>query len=212
MRKRACGSPGSVSWAGKSSLTMNADEEKLIERLRSIERLFAGATTPGERTAAAGAMDRVRQRLAELKETDPEAEYKFTLGDGWSRRLFVALLRRHGINPYRYRGQRRTTVMVRVPRRFVDETLWPEFEKLSATLRAFLDDITERVIRESVFSDDSEPEEVADPEILHFLDSSQLITGCGVSGMADRGGAGDRGGGGREQWQWAVRRDGGAGG
>lgn len=148
---------------------MNADEEKLIERLRSIERLFAGATTSGERSAAAGAMDRVRQRLAELKETDPEAEYKFTLGDGWSRRLFVALLRRHGLNPYRYRGQRRTTVMVRVPRRFVDETLWPEFEKLSATLRTFLDDITERVIRESVFADDSEAEEVAEPRALGSL-------------------------------------------
>jgi hypothetical protein len=145
---------------------MNADEEKLIERLRSIERLFAGATTPGERTAAAGALGRVRQHLAELKETDPAAEFKFTLGDGWSRRLFVALLRRHGIKPYRYSGQRRTTVMARVPHRFVDETLWPEFEKLSATLRSFLDDITERVIRESVFADDSEAEEVAEPRAL----------------------------------------------
>lgn len=145
---------------------MNADEEKLIERLRSIERLFAGATTPGERTAAAGAMDRVKHRLAELKETDPAVEFKFTLGDGWSRRLFVALLRRHGIKPYRYRRQRRTTVMARVPCRFVDETLWPEYEKLSTTLRSFLDDITERVIRESVFSDDSEAEEIAEPREL----------------------------------------------
>ena len=111
-------------------------------------------------------MERVRQRLAEMKDTDPATEYKFTLGDGWSRRLFVALLRRHGINPYRYRGQRRTTVMARVPRRFVDETLWPEFERLSATLRAFLDDITERVIRESVFDDDSDAEEVGEPRAL----------------------------------------------
>ncbi len=144
-----------------TTTVMNDNEEKLIERLRSIERLFDGATTPGERTAAASAMERVRQRLAEMKDTDPATEYKFTLGDGWSRRLFVALLRRYGLKPYRYSGQRRTTVMARVPRRFVDETLWPEFEKLSATLRAFLDDITERVIRESVFADDSEPEEVA---------------------------------------------------
>lgn len=140
---------------------MNTNEEQLIERLRSIERLFAGAATPGERSAAASAIDRVRQRLAEMKDTDPACEFKFTLGDGWSRRLFLALLRRDGLKPYRYHGQRRTTVMVRVPRRFVDETLWPEFEKLSATLRAFLDDITERVIRESVFADYSEAEEVA---------------------------------------------------
>ena len=62
--------------------------------------------------------------------------------------------------------QRRTTVMARVPRRFVEESLWPEFQKLSATLRAFLDDITERAIRESVFADDSEAEEVAEARVL----------------------------------------------
>lgn len=145
---------------------MSFNEEQLIERLRSIERLFDGATTLGEREAAANAMERVRQRLSEMKDTNPDTEYKFTLGDGWSRRLFVALLRRYGLKPYRYSGQRRTTVMVRVPRRFVDETLWPEFEKLSSTLRTFLDDITDRVIRESVFADDSEAEEVAAPRTL----------------------------------------------
>ncbi len=151
---------------GRLYYSMSFNEEQLIERLRSIERLFDGATTPGERMAAANAMERVRQRLAEMKDTNPDTEYKFTLGDGWSRRLFVALLRRYGLKPYRYSGQRRTTVMVRVPRRFVDETLWPEFEKLSSTLRDFLDDITERVIRESVFADDSEAEEVAEPRAL----------------------------------------------
>jgi hypothetical protein len=145
---------------------MSFNENQLIERLHNIERLFEGATTPGERVAAANAMDRVRQRLTEMRDTNPDTEYKFTLGDGWSRRLFVALLRRYGLKPYRYSGQRRTTVMVRVPRRFVDETLWPEFEKLSSTLRDFLDDITERVIRESVFADDSEAEEVAEPRAL----------------------------------------------
>jgi len=145
---------------------MSFNENQLIERLHSIERLFEGATTPGERVAAANAMDRVRQRLTAMRDTNPDTEYKFTLGDGWSRRLFVALLRRYGLKPYRYSGQRRTTVMVRVPRRFVDETLWPEFEKLSSTLRDFLDDITERVIRESVFADDSEAEEVAEPRAL----------------------------------------------
>jgi hypothetical protein len=42
---------------------MSFNEEQLIERLRSIERLFDGATTPGERVAAANAMERVRQNL-----------------------------------------------------------------------------------------------------------------------------------------------------
>ena len=43
------------------------NEQQLIEKLRSIERLHAGATTPGERDAAANALDRIRRRLADIK-------------------------------------------------------------------------------------------------------------------------------------------------
>ncbi len=46
--------------------------------------------------------------------------------DMWPRRVFVALLRRYGIRPYRYRRQRYTTVMAKVSQRFVDDTLWPQ--------------------------------------------------------------------------------------
>lgn len=55
--------------------------------------------------------------------------------DMWSRRVFVALLRRHGLRPYRYSRQRRTTVMASVSKRFVDETLWPQYKAFSGTLR-----------------------------------------------------------------------------
>ncbi|MFQ5412411.1 MAG: hypothetical protein ACE5EC_08925, partial [Phycisphaerae bacterium] len=73
-------------------------------------------------------------------------------------RLFVALLRRYGIQPFRYYRQRRTTVMARVPASFLDRTLWPEFHELNQTLRAYLDDVTNRVIAESLHADASEAE------------------------------------------------------
>ena len=74
----------------------------------------------------------------------------------WSKRLFVALLRRYGLTPYRYQRQRHTTVMVRVSVQFVDEILWPQFEALDDTLRTYLDEITERVISESIHADQSD--------------------------------------------------------
>jgi hypothetical protein len=49
---------------------------------------------------------------------EPPIEFRFILTDQWSRHLFVALMRRYGIHPYRYRGQRRTTVMARLSRLF----------------------------------------------------------------------------------------------
>ena len=105
------------------------EEQKLIEKLRRIENLFAGATTPGERDAAGNALERILQRLAETERTDPPIEYKFTLSNMWSRKLLVALLRRYGMRPFRYYRQRYTAVMASVPARFVDETQWPEFER-----------------------------------------------------------------------------------
>ena len=136
------------------------EEQKLIEKLRLIESLFAGATTEGERDAAANARDRIRQRLEHTERTDPPIEYKFTMSNMWSRRLLVALLRRYGIRPFRYYRQRYTTVMAMVPERFVDETLWPEFKKLDETLVSYIDDITARVISETVYADSSEAEVV----------------------------------------------------
>jgi len=44
------------------------DENKLIERLLRIEALRAGATTRGERVAAAMAMQRILEHLREIQE------------------------------------------------------------------------------------------------------------------------------------------------
>src|SRR2546430_15387803 len=98
-----------------ASLPMST-ESQLREKLRKIEALFAGAGTAGERLAAEAALERVRARLAEITRRDPPIELKIALPDAWSRRLFLALARRYGLDPYRYRKQRHTTVMVRVPR------------------------------------------------------------------------------------------------
>ncbi len=134
------------------------DERRLIEKLKRIEALFARAGTEGERAAAAGAAERLRSRLAELVVEDPPVEMRFTVPDDWSRQLLLALMRRYGIRPYRYRSQRRTTVRARVPRRFADETLWPEYQELAATLRRYLAEVTDRVIAEAISPESGDEE------------------------------------------------------
>jgi hypothetical protein len=137
----------------------STDQQKLIERLKRIETLFADrAATDGERAAAGEARERIRQRLAAFAQAEPPVEYSFALRNPWSHRLFVALLRRYDIRPYRYARQRYTTVMARVPARFVQETLWPEFVELDGTLQAYLNEETNRIIAESLNKDASEVE------------------------------------------------------
>ena len=140
------------------------DEEKLIHKLRLIEALFAGATTEGEKVAAERARERILERLKLFEGEDPPVEYRFSMADMWSRKVFVALLRRYEIKPYRYKGQRYTTVNAKVSKRFVEETLWPEFRELSDTLQSYLSDITDRVVQQVIHQDSSEAEVVEKPK------------------------------------------------
>ena len=132
------------------------NEATLIRKLLKIEALFAGAATEGERTSADRARQRILQRLEELIPEEPPLEYKFTFRDIWSRKVFVTMLRRYGLRPYRYHGQRYTTVMVQVPERFVDETLWPEFQNINAELTAYLQEVTDRIVKQVLHEDSSE--------------------------------------------------------
>lgn len=132
------------------------DEARLREKLARIETLFARAATEGERTAAGGARERIRARLRALEREAAPEEFRFSLSDPWARRIFLALLRRYDLRPYRYPGQRHATVMVKAPRPFIDDTLWPEFRELNATLRKYLDEVTERIVAEVLHCDVSE--------------------------------------------------------
>ena len=136
-------------------------EKQLRERLRKISALFEGATTIGERNAAAAAIERVKKGLGATQKAEQPVEFQFTLPDRWQRRLFSALCRRYGLEPYRYKRQRYTTVMVRVPKSFVDQTLWPEYAELKAALDDYLNNATERIIREEVYRDAGEASERA---------------------------------------------------
>ena len=137
---------------------MRDDEQQLIAKLRKIEALFSRPGTEGERQAAETASAKVRARLRALERTEPLIEFRFSLADAWSRSLFIALLRRCGLSPYRYRGQRHTTVMVRVTKSYVDETLWPEFQQLREVLHEHFATVTKRVIAQALGTEDGDVE------------------------------------------------------
>ena len=138
-------------------------EQELRQKLRKIEALFAGATTGGERIAAGAAAERIRDRLGHAAGKEKQIEVKFSISDTWSRQLFVALCRRYGLRPFRYRRMHRQTIIIKAPKSFVEQVLWPEFEELDAALIAYLSEITERVIREEVHGETGDADEVDEP-------------------------------------------------
>jgi hypothetical protein len=139
------------------------DEAALRDKLRKIEALFAGAGTAGEKAAAGAAADRIRARLRREEKREKPVEIRFSLPDPWSRQMFVALCRRYGLRPYRYARMRRQSVMVRAPETFLNTFLWPEFQEINAALTEYLAEVTDKVIREEVYKDTGDADEIPEP-------------------------------------------------
>jgi hypothetical protein len=84
----------------------------------------------------------------------------------YTRRLFIALAKRYDLRPFRYPRQKRQTIMLKVPKRFLDQTLWPEFEALSRELGSHLEALTARVIHTAVYQGDLDEVEEGQPREL----------------------------------------------
>jgi len=142
------------------------DEEHLRDKLRKIEALFAGAATSGERQAAGAAAERIRQQLRIASRSEPETEMRFSISNPCSRRMFIALCRRYGLKPFRYARMKQQSLVIRAPRVFIERTLWPHFLEIDTALTTYLDEITDRVIREEVYGETGEAEEVTETRAI----------------------------------------------
>jgi hypothetical protein len=122
-------------------------EADLLRKLAAIEALLEGATSDGEQAAARAARERLATRLGQLPAR--EEDFHFTIPDIWGRKLFTALAKKLGLEPFRYRGQRQTTLVLRTMQD-KKELLWKQFLAAHETLSQYLDEVTERVIREAL--------------------------------------------------------------
>lgn len=126
--------------------------EDIRAKLEKLEQLFERGATPGERAAAGAALDRLNEKLKSSAD-EAEVEMQYSLPDTWAVRIFVALCRKHGVQPYRLPRQRRTTVMVRVRRDAFDKTVVAEFRALHTELVAYFDDTVDHLIADAMKSD-----------------------------------------------------------
>ncbi len=126
-------------------------DPRLIQRFRNVQALYAGASTDGEREAAASACSRL---LARIEEDQPEP----TGPDGSSARfaerlplfvqlrpsdlrsypLLLAMLRRYGLKPVRL-VKRRFVAVCADSKEVVVEALLPEFERMGRRLRSMVE-------------------------------------------------------------------------
>ena len=135
------------------------DSQKLIEKFIKIQALFNNPGTEGEKKAALAAMGRIKEEI-EKNRNIRDQEFQFSFDNPWSRTLFIALLRKNKIEPYRKHRQKRSTVMAKIKPEFCKNVLWPEFVKLNEELNHFLSQTAQEIIKKAVNSNFSEPMEV----------------------------------------------------
>ena len=141
------------------------DDQQIREKLRKIKALFAGASSAGERQAAQAAIDRLNERInsQDSRKTvdDPPVEFRFSLTNPWSLRLFLALCRSKGYRPYRHPRMRRTSVCVRIGTRAVNTGLWPEYLEMNRVLTEHLGELADQIIADCINPDRSDAEVIA---------------------------------------------------
>jgi hypothetical protein len=105
----------------------------------------------------------IRERLGQTAGKEKSVKLKLSIPDVWSRKLFITLCRRYGLRPFRHPRMHRQSIMIKAPKSFVEQVLWPEFQELNAALIVNLSEITEKDIREEVHGEAGEAEEVDEP-------------------------------------------------
>lgn len=141
------------------------NEADLLRKLSAIEQLIRGATTGAEHLAALEAKKRMKARLEQLPK--PDQDWHFSIPDLWARKLFTALAKKLGLEPFRYRGQRRTTLVVHSSAEKKD-LLWTQFLRADETLRSYLDEVTDRVISQALGGATDEVPERVEQKALPF--------------------------------------------
>ena len=134
----------------------------LLEKIKKIEALIAGAQTDGEKNAAISARERILHNNPSLNADINAREFRLSLLSDWHKKLLIAICRKYGIKPYRYHRQKSTTVMIRINEGFLNRVVWKEYLQYSKLMAELLDEITNDLISK-IHKD--EEEEVIQGEI-----------------------------------------------
>jgi hypothetical protein len=126
----------------------------ILVKLQKIQALIDRASSEGERQAAELAKQRLHERFQEDMKARP-IEIKVTSNSEWEKKLFSAICKKNGFNPYRYARQKHTTTMVRVSMPIMKGVLWPQYEKYTELLREMFDAIALDLI-DKIYKDDKE--------------------------------------------------------
>jgi hypothetical protein len=126
---------------GRSTKRKNMKENKIIEIIKSFESKVTTKINSFQ----------LQPNIIEFKEE--ETEMKFSLNDNYEFKIFIALAQKHKLKPYRKPKQKKTTVILKASKTYLDECFWPEFVSLSDDLDVMLEEITEEVIKNTLLNE-----------------------------------------------------------
>ncbi len=115
------------------------NEMTLADQLDRLESGLVGSSS--DLRGALGA------RLADARRAEPDIQIRFPLDGSLDEALVRAMLARHGLQGYRERGQKRTTLMARMPRRYYEEVFAFAFREARRLFHAQLRLAAEPVLR-----------------------------------------------------------------
>lgn len=142
----------------REDVSKMVSEQDLQKKFREIEMSYKGVSVPlKDSKTKISVKDFKRPFEVNIK----TKEMQFLFPDMWRSKLFVALCRKYKLEPYRYSGQRHTTVMVRGSREFIDTVLWDEYVALADVLVQYFSNVIVKLICEEIHPNAADTTEVS---------------------------------------------------
>src|SRR5688572_30557595 len=101
-----------------------AGEEALAAAFRACEIKHA-SRLGGTVADADEARLRIRAHVQQSQQALDVQEFQCPAMSAWEMLVLHSLLKRYGLQPYRYRKQRKSTVLVRISKGLMNNCLWP---------------------------------------------------------------------------------------
>lgn len=92
----------------------------------------------------------------QYRQVEQPVEWTYRVNNYFEKRLLQAVLKKYGLESYRYSGQRYTTLNVMITRRLSNEVVWLQYLEMCEVLRKYLDEVTNDVIKKAMGQEESD--------------------------------------------------------
>lgn len=98
-------------------------------------------------------MEPFKKKLKDISHLEEIYEIIVNTKTDWNRQIFLALCEKYNLEPYRYKGEKKTTIKLETTMDFMENILWPDYKKFTKIYHKSMEDILKKCIEKILYKE-----------------------------------------------------------